>query len=125
LTILRCDARVSAKIFCHIGGEEMPNDQEKHHGEVAVPVRIQGAENIPILYANYIFVTHTNDEFFLTLAQLHPPYLISPTKKDIEELRSIPATVVSRTAFTPGKFKELIDVLQKNYQQYSKQKGSS
>lgn len=103
----------------------MANNQKRQEGHVALPIRIEGAEDIPILYANYIFVTHTNDEFFVTLAQLHPPYLISPTKRDVEELKSIPATVVSRTAFTSGKFKELIDVLQKNYQQYTKQKESS
>lgn len=123
--MLRYDAKVSSKILYHIGGREMANNQKRQEGHVALPIRIEGAEDIPILYANYIFVTHTNDEFFVTLAQLHPPYLISPTKRDVEELKSIPATVVSRTAFTPGKFKELIDVLQKNYQQYTKQKESS
>ena len=103
----------------------MSNEQKRHDEGMPLPIRIEGAEKTPIIYTNYIFVTHTNDEFFVTLAQLHPPYLISPTKKDVEELKSIPATVVARTAFTPGKFKELIDVLQKNYQQYKKQKESS
>lgn len=102
----------------------MPDHQKKRQVKVGLPIRVEGAEDIPILYANYVFVTHTNDEFFVTLAQLHPPYLIAPKRSEIEELTSIPATVVSRTAFTPAKFKELIDVLQQNYQKYTKQKGS-
>lgn len=103
----------------------MPDKQEEHTGAVRLPIRIEGAEDMPIVYTNYTFVTHTGDEFFLTFAQLHPPYLVSPTKEDIESLKSISATVVSRIALTPGKFKELIDVLQENYQKYTKQKESS
>ena len=64
----------------------MPNKQKKHRGEVRLPIRIKGAEGIPIVYTNYAFVAHTGDEFFLTFAQIHPPYLISPTKEDIERL---------------------------------------
>jgi len=103
----------------------MPNKQEGHEEGVALPIRIEGAEDIPIAYANYIFVTHTSDEFFLTFAQIHPPYLISPTKEDFERLTSMPATVVARIALTPNKFKELMNVLQVNYQKYTKQKKPS
>lgn len=125
LTMVRHDGKVFSKILYQIGGRDMANNQKRQEGQVTLPIRIEGAEDIPVLYVNYIFVSHTNDEFFVTFAQLHPPYLISPTKSDVEELKSIPATVVSRIALTPGKFKELIDALQRNYQQYAKQKGSS
>ena len=103
----------------------MSNEQKRHDEGMPLPIRIEGAEKTPIIYTNYIFVTHTSDEFFLTFAQLHPPYLVSPTKADIGKLESIPATVVSRIALTPNKFKDLIDVLQENYQKYTKQKRSS
>ena len=103
----------------------MSNNQKTGEKSIALPIRVEGAEDVPILYANYIFVTHTDDEFFLTLGQLHPPYLLSPTKREVEELKSIRATVVSRTAFTPGKFKELIDMLQQNYRKYAKRKESA
>ena len=103
----------------------MSNEQEGHAEEVTVPIRIEGAEDTPILYTNYISVTHTNDEFFLTFAQLHPPYLIPTTKEDIGKLKPISARVVSRVALTPNKFKELLDVLQVNYQKYTKRKRPS
>lgn len=103
----------------------MPNKQKEHNDEVTLPIWIEGAEDIPIVYVNHIFVTHTGDEFFLTFAQLHPPYLISPTKGELEKLESIPATVVSRIALTPNKFKELIDILQNNYQKYTKRRATS
>jgi len=103
----------------------MANNQNKQEGQVALSIRIEGAEDIPILYTNYISVTHTNDEFFLTFAQLHPPYLIPTTKEDIEKLKPISAKVISRVALTSGKFKELLDVLQMNYQKYTKRKRPS
>jgi hypothetical protein len=103
----------------------MSNEQKERQVGIELPIKIEGAEDIPIVYTNYTFVTHTGDEFFLTFAQLHPPYLISPTKADIESLKSIPAKVVSRIALTPSKFKELIDTLQDNYQKYAKQKEST
>jgi len=92
---------------------------------VSIPIQIEGAEKVPIAYANYIFITHTGNEFFVTFAQIHPPYLISPKKEDIERIQSIPATVVSRIALTPSKTKELIDVLQDNYNKYVKQEEIS
>ncbi|MBN2187548.1 MAG: DUF3467 domain-containing protein [Dehalococcoidia bacterium] len=100
-------------------------NKQRENKRVALRIQIEGANEVPIIYINYTFVSHTSDEFFLTFAQLHPPYLISPTKEDIDGLKSIPATVVSRIALTPSKFKELIDALQDNYNKYTKQKESA
>lgn len=86
--------------------------------ERAIPIRIEGAEEIPVNYVNYVFVSHTTDEFFMTFAQIHPPYLLSPTKEEVEQLTHIPAKVVSRIALTPSKMKELIDALNENYKKF-------
>ncbi len=86
--------------------------------ERQVPIRLEGAEEIPISYVNYVLVSHTTDEFFMTFAQMHPPYWLAPTKEDVERLTHIPAKAVARIALTPSKMKELIDVLNENYKKF-------
>ncbi len=88
--------------------------------EKQLTIRIEGAEEIPISYVNYVFVSHTTDEFFMTFAQIHPPYLLKPTKRELEQLTHVPAKVVARVALTPSKMKELIDTLGENYQNFLK-----
>lgn len=97
---------------------------EKQRGslEKEVPIRIEGFEEVPIAHVNHIFVAHTSDEFFVTFAQLHPPYWVEPTKEEVEQLTYLPAKVVARIALSPGKMKELIDVLNTNYQKFIKKK---
>lgn len=84
-----------------------------------LPIRIEGAEEIPICYSNHIFVTHTRDEFFVTFSQIHPPYLLSPTREEIGQLTHAPARVVARIALSPNKMKELIKTLKNNYDKFS------
>ena len=86
--------------------------------ERTIPIRIVGAEEIPMSYVNYVFVSHTTDEFFMTFAQIHPPYLLAPTKEEVGQLTHIPAKVVARIALTPSKMKELIDALNENYKKF-------
>jgi hypothetical protein len=99
----------------------MANKQKKEAKQVELPIQIEGAEQLPLIYSNHVFVTHTSGEFFVTFSQLHPPYWLAPTKEDIELLTHIPARVVSRIALTPTKMKELIDALEQNYDKYTKQ----
>jgi len=101
----------------------MAEEQEqKIEEEKWVRIRIEGYEDIPIFHVNHIFVTHTTDEFFVTFAQIHPPYLLELTKEEVEELSYIPAKVVARIALTPTKMKELIDTLDKNYKKFFNKK---
>lgn len=88
-----------------------------------VRIHIEGAEEIPMSYVNHIFVTHTTDEFFMTFSQIHPPYLLEPTKEEVEQLTPIPAKVVARIALTPSKMKELINTLSENYQGFLKKQA--
>lgn len=96
--------------------------REKEILEKEVQIHIEGAEDVPIVHVNHVFVAHTTDEFFITLAQLHPPYWLEPTKEEVEQLKYLPAKVVARVALSPSKMKELIDTLNKNYQKFIKKK---
>ena len=92
---------------------------------IAVPIRFTGAEEVPIQHANHVFVTHTEDEFFLTFAQAHPPYLLEMSAEEVEQLRKsgLPARVVARLAVSPIKMKEIVDVLSQNYNKFLARKG--
>lgn len=81
-------------------------------------IRIEGTDEIPLCYANHIFVTHTPDEFFVTFSQVHPPYLLKPTEEELKKLTHISARAVARIALTPNKMKELVDALTENYNKY-------
>ena len=98
----------------------MAKEQKQEETEKGkwVRIHIEGADEIPMYYVNHIFVTHTTDEFFVTFSQIHPPYLLEPTKEEVEQLTHIPAKVVARIALTPSKMKELIDALGGNYQTF-------
>ncbi|MGB2799730.1 MAG: DUF3467 domain-containing protein [Dehalococcoidia bacterium] len=97
-------------------------EEQKESLEHEVPIRIEGFDEVPITHVNHIFVVHTTDEFFITFAQLHPPYWVEPTKEEMEQLTHLSAKVVARIALSPGKMKELIDVLNKNYQKFTRKK---
>lgn len=87
--------------------------------EKLLPIRIEGANEVPMCYANHVFVTHTLDEFYLTFSQLHPPYFLTePTKEEVEQLTHVPAKVVTRVAISPNKMKELVDALSENYKKF-------
>lgn len=97
-------------------------EEKKEIREKEVPIRIEGFEEIPIAHVNHIFIVHTTDEFFITFAQLHPPYWVEPTKEEVEQLKYLPAKVVARIAISPSKLKDLIDLLNTNYQKFIKKK---
>jgi hypothetical protein len=91
---------------------------QKPEGKL-LPIRIEGADEMPVCYSNHIFVTHTRDEFFVTFSQIHPPYLLSPTRKEVEQITHASARVVARIALSPNKMKELIKTLKNNYDKFS------
>lgn len=97
-------------------------EQRRESLEKEVPIRIEGSEEVPIAHVNHVFVAHTTDEFFVTFAQLHPPYWVEPTKEEVEQLTYIPAKVVARIALSPSKMKAFIDALNTNYEKFMKKK---
>lgn len=100
-------------------------EDERREEAIRVKVRLVNPDEVPIQHANYIFVVHTQDEFFVTFAQAHPPYLLSISEQDRKELEAtgLPARVVARLMVSPTKMKEFIDVLNENYGKFLARKG--
>ena len=92
---------------------------------VSLPIVYQKADEVPIQHANCFFVTHTDDEFFITFGQAHPPYSLQLTKEEVEELKAtgLPVRVVARLMLSPIKMKEFIDILNDNYKKFITKKG--
>lgn len=54
----------------------------------------------------------------MTLGQVVPPNTLEMTSAEIEQLESIDGVTVARLTLAPPKMRELIDTLQRNYEQY-------
>lgn len=77
------------------------------------------ADDFPISYANEFMVQRIRDEFILTIGQLAPPALVTPTREEIEALpKKISPRVVARIAVAPSRIRALIGLLQRQLAQY-------
>lgn len=94
--------------------------EEKPTEGIRVRIHLEKYGEVPILHANYLFISHTDEGFFITFAQVHPPYLITPSKEELEELQKtgLPARVIARLMVSPAKMKEFLDVLNENYEKF-------
>lgn len=90
--------------------------------KIGVSIVYQNADEVPIQHANCFFVTHTDDEFFITFAQAHPPYKIQFSKEEIEELKKsgMRANIVARIMVSPTRMKEFLDCLNENYEKFTR-----
>ena len=85
-------------------------------------VEFEGSENVPIVFANNMFVRHEEDMFIITFAQAHGPYIVKPTVEQLKEIGKVPTQVVARIAVSPIRMKEFLNVLNGNYEQFIKMK---
>ena len=97
------------------------NTKEKPQDEgVMLQVTFEGSEDVPIVYASNVFVRHAEDVFLITFAQAHGPYIVNPTVEQLKQMRTVPAKIVSRIAVPPSRLKEILDVLNGNYEHFVK-----
>ena len=101
----------------------MKVENEKKEEGRYVPIRVEVPPDLRTYHVNYAFVAHTDDEFFITFGLMHQPYLVEPTKEQIQAIEYVPAKAVSRIALSPRKMKEVIDVLNTNYQLFLKKRA--
>lgn len=93
---------------------------------ISLEISFESSEDIPIVYAGNVFVRHMEDMFIITFAQAHGPYIVNPTVEQLKQIGKIPAKVVARIAVPPSQMKEILDVLNGNYDQFLKgQKGKA
>lgn len=75
-----------------------------------ITVSFEGGEDIPILFANHIFVRGSSDGFLVSFAQSHGPYLLDATEEQMREM-GVTAKIIARLLIPPSRMREMIDVL--------------
>jgi hypothetical protein len=79
--------------------------------ERVIHVRFEGGEELPILFANHIFVRPTPDGFLVSFAQSHGPYLVNATPDELEKL-GVAAKVICRLIIPINRIHELARIFQ-------------
>ena len=94
-------------------GKEIP---ERVSEGRAIPIIWEGVEDCPLIFSNCMLVQHTEHEFIITFAQVHPPLILRD--EDLVEVKSIRARAAVRVVLPPTRVPELIGILTENYEKY-------
>ena len=93
---------------------------------IELPLFFVGAEETPIFFANLMVVQHQDREFILTFGQYSPPLVLGSGEKALEQIKNlpyVPIKVVARIGMTAERLKEVIQVLQENYNTFQERGG--
>jgi len=91
-----------------------------------LPLFFVGAEDTPVVFTNLMVVQNLDKEFILTFGQYSPPLLLGKPGEVTEQLDNVPyvpVKVVARVGMTPNRMRELIEILQTNYQGFAERSG--
>ncbi|HVX29870.1 MAG TPA: DUF3467 domain-containing protein [Nitrolancea sp.] len=107
-----------------LSGSDDQNENDDNRTErIALRVRMVEPEGMTIQFANHLTSQFTADEFILTFAQIVPPTGAELTDDEFQQLTHVSAKVVSRIGLSPKRMRQLIDVLQSNYDRYLTQQA--
>ena len=91
----------------------------------AVPITYSDPDRVRISYPNSFFVSHSEHEFILTLAEIHPPPVLHMTEEEIAAFDHVDAFVMHRVAFSPGRMRELLKIVTENVANWEKSYGKT
>ena len=72
-------------------------------------VRFEGGEEIPILFANHVFVRSGPDGFLVSFAQSHGPYDLNITTETLRN-EGIAAKIVARLIVPPNRMRQFAEI---------------
>lgn len=84
---------------------------------ISIQVRFEGGEDIPVLFANHVFVRSSSDGFLVSFAQSHGPYIVNPTPDDIQR-EGVAAKIIARLLIPPTRMREFAAVFDTMLQQF-------
>jgi len=107
-----------------------PRDHEIDEDVGVLPARLIRAvwpsENQGIApLANAMLSRFDQDAFYLSFGQVQPPNTFDKSAEEIATISTLPVVVVAQVALTPRRMKELIAVLQSNYERWETQVGGT
>jgi hypothetical protein len=72
-------------------------------------VRFEGGEEIPIVFANNMFVRHSIEGFLVSFAQSHGPYIVNLTPEDQKRL-GVSAKIIARLLIPENRMREFVEI---------------
>ena len=85
----------------------------------AIQSKWETGEDVPVEYANQVFVSHAGGEFYLVFGQLVSPHVSTP-EPDAKELPDfIPIKPVARLAIAPAAMVRILQALQSNVERFA------
>ena len=94
------------------------NEEVSRSDRIAVRVRLTEPEGATVQFVNHMTSQFTAEEFILTFAQVVPPTSAGLTIEEFQQLTHVDAKVVCRIGLSPERMRQLIDILQSNYETY-------
>ena len=76
-----------------------------------VHVTFEGGDDLPILFANHIFIRPTPDGFLVSFAQSHGPYRLNVTQKELED-EGVPAKIICKLVIPHSRIHEVAKLFQ-------------
>jgi hypothetical protein len=83
----------------------------------SIQVRFEGGEDIPILFANNMFVRSSSDGFLVSFAQSHGPYIVDQTPEDLQR-EGVSAKIIARLLIPPSRMREFAEIFNNVSQQF-------
>ena len=80
-------------------------------------VRFEGGEDVPILFANHVFIRSSPDGFLVSFAQSHGPYEVNVTQETIDKV-GVPAKIIARLAIPTNRMREFSNIINTVLEQY-------
>ena len=78
--------------------------------QITIRVRFEGEEDLPILFANHIFVRTGPDGCLVSFAQSHGPYVTEISAEDLER-DGVSAKIIARLLVPHNRIREFAGIL--------------
>ena len=85
---------------------------------ISIQVSFEGGEEIPIVFANNMFVRHSEDGFLVSFAQSHGPYIVNQTPEDLQR-EGVTSKVIARLLIPPNRMREFVEIFNNMLEQFT------
>jgi len=83
--------------------------------EITIPVQWGDTDEIPTLYANHLYITHSGGEFYLVFGELAPVNIDQENPPDALEIKPL-----VKIAVIPENMRKFTEVIKKNVSHFDK-----
>lgn len=89
-----------------------------------IPIEWVVPEDMPVLFANQLLVTHVDGQFLVTFLRAVPPLIFPGEESKMSLVTSVRAVAVARIAVPPQQIPGFIRALTANYEGFTKRDGT-